>query len=169
LRIRTLVMGALGLFLSAGLAAACPEVQVAFDPATAGPGDTVHFFSRLANDGTEAITASLDLTISFDDHQIGPFTQSVPLGAGFDHSVEFDFVIPPFAMPGTLGITVAASSDGCPTSTATASLEIVNPLAGGGATPVDAFGQQLVRNGFESPVRPGVEQSTWGEIKAQSR
>jgi hypothetical protein len=161
-------MIALMLGLSAGLAAACPEVQVAFDPAQAGPGDVVHFFSRLANNGTEAITATLEITLTFADHTVGPFSRPVPLGAGFDHSTEFDFMIPAFAMPGTFSITVAASADGCPTSTATGTLEIVAPFAGG-QTPVDAFGQQLERNGFESPVRPGVEQSTWGSIKSQSR
>src|SRR5262245_48653219 len=100
LRIRIFAMIALALALSAGLAAACPEVQVAFDPAQAGPGDTVHFFSRLANTGTDPITANLEITLTFGDHTVGPFSRPVPLGAGFDHSTEFDFVIPPFAMPG---------------------------------------------------------------------
>ena len=168
MRIRIFAMIALMIALSAGMAAACPEVQVAFDPAQAGPGDVVHFFSRLANNGTEAITANLEITLTFADHTVGPFSRPVPLGAGFDHSTEFDFMIPAFAMPGTFSITVAASADGCPTSTATGTLEIVAPFAGG-QTPVDAFGQQLERNGFESPVRPGVEQSTWGAIKSQSR
>jgi len=37
LTIRTYVMAALALILSAGLAFACAEVQVAFDPAAAAP------------------------------------------------------------------------------------------------------------------------------------
>src|SRR4029453_2451987 len=101
---------------------------VAFDPAQAAPGDVVHFFSRLANNGTDPITATLEITLTFGDHSVGPFSRPVHLGAGFDHSTEFDFTIPPFAQPGTFTITVAASSEGCPTSTATATLEVVSPF-----------------------------------------
>jgi hypothetical protein len=165
---RTYVLTALAIILSTGIAFACPEVQVAFDPAQAAPGDQVHFFSRLANNGTEPLTATIEMSITFNDHTFGPFTHDVELGAGFDHTVEFDFLIPPFAQPGALTINVSASAEGCPASTATASLEIVSPLVGG-ENPADAFGQALLRNGFTSPDQPGIEQSTWGEIKAQSQ
>lgn len=168
LTMRAYVLTAIALILSTGLALACPEVQVAFDPTQAAPGDQVHFFSRLANNGTEPLTAAIEMSVTFNDRTFGPFTRTVELGAGFDHTVEFDFMIPSFAQPGTLTISVVASAEGCPASTATASLEIVAPLVGG-QNPGDALGQALLKNGFTSPDQPGIQQSTWGEIKNQAR
>jgi hypothetical protein len=165
---RTFLLTSLALVLGAGVTFACPEVQVAFDPAQAAPGDQVHFYFLLANNGTEAITATIETTIRFDDFTIGPISHPMELGAGFERTIEFDFTVPPPAAGGTLTIEVAASAEGCPTSTSTATLEILAPLVGG-ENPVDAFGQELVRHGFASPDQPGVEQSTWGEIKALVR
>lgn len=165
---RTYVLTAIALILGTGLAVACPEVQVAFDPTQAAPGDQVNFFARLANNGTAPVTATIEMNITFGGHTFGPFTRDLELGAGFEQAIEFAFLVPPMAPPGTLTIDVAASAEGCPTSTAAASLEIVAPRAGG-ENPGTAFGQELLKHGFTSPDQPGIEQSTWGEIKSQAR
>jgi hypothetical protein len=161
---RTLLTAALTLILGAGAAFACPEVELAFDPATAAPGDVVHFFYSLSNSGDEALTATIETTISFNDFTIGPITHPMRLGAGFERTIEFDFMVPPPAGGGTLTIEVSASAEGCPTSTDTATLEIESPLVGG-ENPAGAFSQELSRQTDE----PGVEDSTWGVIKARVR
>lgn len=165
---RTFALTAIALILSTGLAVACPEVRAAFDPAVAAPGEEVHFFARIANSGAEPVLATIEMTITFNDRTVGPFSRQVRLGAGFVRTIELDFLIPRSAQPGTLTIEMSASARGCPTSTAIASVEIVAPLVGS-ENPGDAFGEALIRDGFTSPDRPGIEQSTWGEIKAQAR
>ena len=157
------------LFLGAIHAFALPEVEIAFDPAQAEPGETVHFFYSLANVGTEARLITLETTIAFDDFEIGPFTRRAFLGAGQEFVLEFDFRIPPPAPAGTLTIsTTATDEDG--SDTASASLEIVNPLVADGDNVAQAMGAELVRNGFQPPAKEtAVQETTWGAVKATLR
>lgn len=152
------------LCLGATVALAMPDVEVAFDPGQAHPGDTVHFLYSLANVGTEGRLIAVATTVSFGEHTVGPFTRRIFLGAGQERAIEFDFIIPPMAPAGTLTISsTATDEDGSDTDTA--SLEILAPFAGPGDVS-SQFGDELVKAGFQSPGQPGMTAATWGEVKA---
>ncbi len=151
---RLVLLTSATLCLGATVALALPDVEIGFDPSQASPGDQVHFFFSIENIGTEARLITLQTTLQFNDHTLGPFTRRIFLGAGQDHSIEFDFVIPQQAPAGTLTITtVASDEDG--SDTATASLEIIAPRGTPSAEKgmLDIFGKELTYHGLKDEVK----------------
>ena len=61
------VLSLLSVFtiLLAAPAVAQVEVDIAFDPAVAAPGDLVTFYASIANLGDAAVTADLEIMMSF--------------------------------------------------------------------------------------------------------
>jgi len=125
-RLATLALSA--LVLSAGSALAQVDVEMAFSPDTAHPGDTVTLFASVANLGSEPALAQFSVTIALGELTFGPVQHPLPLAAGEEHSAEIPFVVPPVPFGGTLTITVTAES-GIHSDTAIASLTIVTNIA----------------------------------------
>jgi len=141
---KTLVIASLLVLGLATVAAAQIDVNMAFDPAVAAPGDQVAFFASVANLGDEDVTAAIDVTVSFADYTFGPVSGDLPLAAGQDLSDEFAFVVPPLPYGGTLTITVTATA-GDFSDSATAALTVNVPQGGSGdPSNIDAVGQQLI-------------------------
>ena len=111
--------------LVASAAFAQVDVELAFDPAEAYPGDTVSFFAAITNLGDEAADMDLGMTFAWEEWEFGPFPGVLPLAAGEELSTEFDFMIPPFPFGGTLTITIVATA-GEYSDTAIASLTILS-------------------------------------------
>ena len=122
------ILAVFALALAPGRAMAAVDLDLAFDPAEACPGDQVQFFFSIENVGDEAEMVSLSVTLSWGDTVIGPFTSQLPLAAGEEAAREVVFMVPPPTPPGTLVVDASATdSDG--TVEATASLDIVECLA----------------------------------------
>ena len=141
------------------------DVNVAFDPAVAAPGDMVTFYASVANLGDEAVTADAELMMSFGGFDIGPVTVPLRLAAGEELSVEIPVVVPMGIGGGDLVITVTASANGM-SSSSTATLSISGETAGNpGAALAVLIGQ--VANGLANSTVPtsvesiGALKTTW--------
>ena len=111
------------LVLGAGAAMAQVDVELAFTPDTAVPGQPVTLFASLANLSSEPAQTHFTVTIALGSLTTGAMPFDLPLAAGAERSAEIPFVVPPIPMGGTLTITVTATA-GEATDTATASLTI---------------------------------------------
>jgi hypothetical protein len=118
-----ITLGALVLAMSATMATAQVDVELAFNPNVAGPGDEVTFFSSIAHMGSEAAVADVELTISFGEFSFGPIAGQMPMAAGMEKSSEFAFIVPPLPMDVTLTIMLTVTV-GEHTDTTTATLTI---------------------------------------------
>lgn len=149
--------------LFAAPAAAQVDVELAFDPASAAPGDMVTFYASVANLGDEAVAADLELMVSFGGFDIGPVTAQLPLAAGEELSLELPLVVPMVISGGDLVITVTATADGMSDS-ATATLSVTGNMVGnpsaGLAEIADQFATQL-----SSATTPAAIESV-GSMKA---
>jgi hypothetical protein len=106
-------------------ALAALDLDIAFDPEEACPGDEVYFFFALENVGGEEEMVELAVSFEIDGQVFGPFTVEFPLAAGEEISHEGYFFIPPPVPPVSLVVTAEATdSDG--TVTDTASLTILD-------------------------------------------
>ncbi len=122
--------------IGASAAMAQVDVNLAFDPTTAQPGDQVSFFASVANLGSEQVLADLALTVQVGAFKLGPIGGKLPLAAGQELSREISFVVPPLPMGGDLTITVTATA-GESTDTASATLTVVaGQTAGGNAATI---------------------------------
>ncbi len=107
------------------------DLDIAFDPEEACPGDEVYFFFALENVGGEEEMVEFAVTFEIDGDTFGPFTGEFPLAAGEEISREGYLFIPPFVPPVSLVVIVEATdSDG--TVTDTASLTILDCGGEGG-------------------------------------
>lgn len=153
--------------LGAGTAAAQIDVNLGFTPNTASSGQSVTFFSSVANLGAEPVTATLELTIAIGGFNIGPIRTNTSLAAGQERSVERAFTIPSFLPAGTLSLTLRGTA-GSSSDTATASLTIVNPTA---VTPtaeqLRAFGTGILDGMGTTPLSGAT--NTFGVIKSLYR
>jgi len=132
--------------LGARTAVAQIDVNLAFTPGTAISGQSVTFFSSVANMGADPVTAALELTIGFGTFNIGPIRANMSLAAGAEHSVERTFTIPPFMPAGTLTVTLRGTA-GSSTDTATASLTITsNAISAPPADQLRAFGNDILND-----------------------
>jgi hypothetical protein len=120
----TLLLMGLALVSFASAAHAQIDVELAFDPTEVMPGDVVHVFASIANLGDEAVVADIELTITFNEWEFGPFYGSLPLAAGEELSREFAFPVPHVPVGGDLTITITATA-GEYSDTATATLTII--------------------------------------------
>jgi len=160
-RIATLAL--LTLTLSAGAALACLDVELAFDPAEAAVGEPVTFFASIANLGDVPVDAELELSILWNDFELGPIPGMLPLAAGEELSAELGFIA---FFPGSLTLTLTATAGTC-SDTATATLVVTG---NGGATAGDVrrLGEALLEElGAIAPV--SVEDSSWGSVKGLYR
>lgn len=123
--IRALLKTTCLLALTAGAAFAQVDVDLAFNPDTASPGDPVTLFASIANLSSEPTITDFTVAMTFGELSIGPLPFRMPLPAGLERSVEIPFVVPPLPMGGTLTVTVTATANGA-TDTATTSLTIVS-------------------------------------------
>jgi hypothetical protein len=130
MRISRMLLAAASTFVLAATAAqAQVDVELAFTPDTAVPGQSVTLFASIANLSSDPVQASFTVAVtvehaSFDPISFNspPFT--LPLAASVERSVEVPFVVPPLPMGGTLTITVTATV-GESTDTTTARLTIL--------------------------------------------
>lgn len=156
--------------LGAGAASAQVDVNLAFNPSTAAPGQQVTLFASIANLSSESVNSNFTVTMSFGDFSLPPLPFMLPLAAGFEKSTEVPFVIPPLPNGGTLTITVTAEAGGS-TDTATASLTIASGLATGipNASSLLGFGTNvgnaLTGNGGTVATVP----STMSDVKRRYR
>jgi hypothetical protein len=128
---KRLLLGLAGLLLVPAGALAAVDLDIAFDPTEACPGEDVQFFFALENVGGEDTIVELAVTFAWDGEEYGPFVGQVHLPAGGEISKEIAFRIPPPVPPGTLTVTVEASDvDG--TVTDTAELTILDCSVGSG-------------------------------------
>jgi hypothetical protein len=162
-KLMTLSVLALLVALGATAAQAQIDVELAFDPDVAAPGDMVTLFASIANLGDEAVVADLEVTVEAGDVVVGPLFGQVPLAAGEELSAELVFIVPPVPEGGTLTITVTATA-GEYTDTAVATLTVV---VGGGqaasARDLRYIGEGLVNQlGESAPTDQGI---TLGGLK----
>ena len=120
-----LVFAMSGLAVGAGAALAQVDVELAFTPDRAAPGQQVTLFASLANLSSEPVRANFTVAITLGRLSTGAMPFVVPLAAGAERSAEIPFVVPMLPMGGTMTITVTATAGGA-TDTATASLTIVS-------------------------------------------
>ncbi len=141
---KKMVIASLLVLGLASVALAQIDVNMAFDPAVAAPGDQVTFFTSIANLGDEDVIADIAVTVAFADYTFGPVEGQLPLAAGQELSREFTFMVPPLPYGGTLTITVTATA-GDFTDTATATLTVEVPEGGqGDPSNIDAIGEQIL-------------------------
>lgn len=119
-----LTVATLLVAFAATAAVAQIDVELAFDPDVAHPGDTVMLFTSIANLGDEDVVADIEVSIEVMGEIFGPFGGSLPLAAGEELSREFAFIIPPLEESGDLTITVTATA-GEWSDTASATLTVV--------------------------------------------
>ena len=67
------------LAMSASMASAQVDVELAFNPNVASPRDEVTFFSSIAHMGSEAAVADIELSISFGEFSSGVIAGQMPL------------------------------------------------------------------------------------------
>ncbi len=119
------------------------DVELAFTPDAAAPGEPVTLFASIANLSSEPGPVDFTVSIGFGMLSTGPLHFSMPLAAGVERSAEIPFVVPPLPMAGTLNITVTATANGA-TDTATASLSIAaGPMTAADASPLRALGTNV--------------------------
>jgi|CXWL01.1.fsa_nt_gi hypothetical protein len=153
--------------LGARTAAAQIDVNLAFTPDTASPGQSVTFFSSVANLGADPVTANLELTIGIGAFNIGPIRANMPLAAGAERSVERAFTIPSFLPAGTLTLTLRGTA-GSSTDTATASLTITsNVVSAPAEDQLRAFGNDILDGMGATPLT--TEAKTFSVIKGLYR
>ncbi len=125
-RIAGILMLATSVFVLGTTAAlAQVDVELAFTPDTASPGQKVTLFASIANLSSEPVQANFTVAIAFGSLSTGDIPFNLPLAASEERSAEIPFVLPPLPMRGALTITVTANAGG-ETDTAIASLTIVN-------------------------------------------
>ena len=163
----------LTLALTAGVAAAQVDVELAFDPTLVNAGDEVTFFSSISHLGSEATDADVELSFAFGDFEFAPVQGQVPLSAGLERSREFGFVAPPLPMTYTLSITLSVTA-GEATDTTTAMLTIQAaegdnlPFASKDApTTLRELGEQLAGSIFDETT--AVQEESFGAVKERYR
>lgn len=163
---RYLVLAASFVFGMAGAASAMCDVELAFSPDVAGPGDEVAFFASIANLGDEDAVATIDMTLTFMEYEFGPFSCDLPLAAGEELSRELAFIVPPLPMEGTFTITVTATCNG-ESDTATASLTIEPAEGDANFDGLAGIGPELIAGISGAPVAD--EATSFGDLKAMFR
>lgn len=116
--------------LCASAAVAQIDVDLAFDPTEAAPGDEVGIFMAIANLGDEAVVAEIELYATYNEYEFGPLTGNLPLAAGEEMSKEMVFIVPFVPESGDLVISVTATA-GEYSDTAEAVLTIIVEEGGG--------------------------------------
>jgi len=124
MRKMTMLLASLALVAFAGAATAQVDVELAFDPTEAAPGDEVAFFASIANLGDEAADADVEIMVTYGEYEFGPLSGTLPLAAGEEISKEIVFLVPFVPEGGDLVITATATI-GEYSDTATAILTIV--------------------------------------------
>ena len=153
--------------LGAETAAAQIDVNLAFTPDAASSGQSVTFFSSVANLGAEPVAANLELTIGIGSFTIGPIRATMALGAGQERSVERAFTIPALPLSGTLTLTLRGTA-GQFSDTATASLTINGSATSAPAEDqLRAFGNDVLDAMGATPL--AAEPKTMGAIKSLYR
>ena len=122
---RILLLATSIIALGAAAALAQVDVDLAFTPDTATPGQQVTLFASVANLSSEPVRANFVVSITLGKLATGDIPFVLPLAAGMERSAEIPLVVPPLPMGGTLVISVTASAGGA-TDTATASLTILS-------------------------------------------
>ncbi len=97
------------LLLVPASALATLELDLAFDPAEACPGDDVQFFFALENVGGEDEMVEFGVTFVIAEYEFGPFTMEFPLAAGEEIVKEATLFIPPPVPPVTMTVSVTAT------------------------------------------------------------
>ncbi|HZL84380.1 MAG TPA: hypothetical protein VFD07_03280 [Candidatus Krumholzibacteria bacterium] len=125
-RIAGILTLATSLFvLSVATASAQVDVELAFTPETASPGQKVTLFASIANLSSEPVQADFTVAIALGSMSTGAIPFVLPLAAGLERSAEIPFIVPPVMLRGVLTITVSATAGG-QTDTAVATLTLVN-------------------------------------------
>ncbi len=149
-----------------GSALAAVDVELAFSPDTVMAGDQVSMFSSVANMGDTETVASIEVSITFMDYEVGPLAGDLPLAAGEELSQEMAFIVPPLPVGGTLVITVSATADGV-TDTATAMLTVVADAGASGFSGLDDLGDTLINQLASEPAAD--TSASFGALKAMFR
>jgi len=92
-------------------AAAQIDVEMAFDPAEAAPGDMVTFSASLTNASEETVVADFEFSMSFDEHAFGPVVMRLAVCGGKDVQIELPLVIPAHMCAGELALSVTVTVD----------------------------------------------------------
>lgn len=159
----------LTLAVTASVAAAQVDVELAFSPPVVKAGEEVTFFSSISYLGSEATEADVELTFAFGTFEFGPIQGQVPLAAGLERSREFHFVAPPLPMAYTLSITLSVTAGGSTDSTtATLTIEAAEgaglPFASKDApTTLRNLGAQLAGSIFDTTT--AVQEESFGTVK----
>ncbi len=123
---RKLVLATMLLTMGlAGTAMAAVDMELAFSPDTAAPGDAVTLFTSIANMGDADEVVPFTVTITYGEFIIGPVEGSMALAAGQELTNEYTFLVPALPYGGDLVIEVSATTADGVTTTASATLTIV--------------------------------------------
>jgi len=162
----TALLASMLMILGAAASLAQIDVELAFDPEVVYPGDTVTMFAGIANLGDTDVVADIELTLTLNDMDFGPFAGQLSLAAGEELSREFSFYIPPVPMDVTLVITVTATA-GDYSDTATANLTIMGQDGDDGSETFNDIGQDMV-DALTGAAAPSNAKSM-GQFKNQYR
>ncbi len=167
--IRVALAGTLcGLILAASAASAQVDVELAFDPPTASPGDVVALVASMENKAPEEVMADLELSIVWGGFSYAVIANSVPIAAGAKVGGELPFFVPPFLDQLTLSLTATV---GELSDTATATLTVLG--ASKAASAKTSVLRGLARDTATMLGAPqssdATESSTFGEIKRRYR
>jgi hypothetical protein len=127
---RALFLATSLLVVGASLALAAVDVNLAFDPNAAAPGQQVTLTASIANLATEAVAADFTVTVSYANFTTGAQHFVVQLPASYARNAVVPFVVP--ALPvipqlpasGILDVTITAAA-GQEQDTAHATLTIL--------------------------------------------
>jgi len=151
--------------LAATTALAQVDVELAFTPDEAAPGQQVTLFASIANLSSEPVHANFTVAIAFGMLSIPPMPFTLPLAAGLERSAEIPFVVPPLPMGGKLVVTVTATAAGA-TDTATATLNIVaGALTSADSAPLRAFGTTIGKSLGGSADVTATNDASMSDIK----
>ena len=111
---RALLLATSLLTVGASAALAQVDVNLAFDPNTAAPGQQVTLTASITNLASEDVTTHFTVSVSYAQFSTGVQRFSVQLPAGYTRSAVVPFVVP--ALPvipqipatGTLEVTITA-------------------------------------------------------------
>jgi len=124
---RFLTLLSLITLLAASPAAAQIDIDMAFDPAEAAPGDFVTFTGSLVSMYQGNVEAEFELSASFKHYEIGPITTVLPVCGGQDLQLQLPIYIPHWMCGGDLTISLKVTSQGM-SDTATAVLTIIDEV-----------------------------------------
>lgn len=162
--VKTMLLVVLALAAWSAVVAAqpCVDVEMAFTPASANPGDEVNVFASLENTGDEAGDIAVSVSLDINGVTYGPYTGTATVAAGEAVTAEFAFLVPAELANSVVTVTVEASVGEC-SDTAVGVLTVGEGSAEPAGFNPDDLGMGILTGLGASPT-PNEEVS-WGALK----